>query len=517
MADLEPPSSKRAAPAAGKQGAQDASGAASRPHDALRSEGTPEGLQATRPIARRFERTASAAELAARFGELGPGEETDVRVSVAGRVMLLRLQGRVAFATMRDWTGQVQLFARADATEDFEGFTRLVLGDWVGATGRVVTTRRGELSVLVERFVLLAHARRSFGDKWHGIHDPDVRLRHREADLWANDRSRRVLLERSRLVAAMRRWLSDRGFVEVETPVLHPIPGGALARPFVTHHEALDCDLYLRVAPELYLKRLVVGGFERVFEIGRVFRNEGLSPRHNPEFTILELYQAYADYTDLFGLVESLVADLALELTGSTTVSWQGHEVDLAPPWPRATLASLVSSALGRPLDVHSERDELAEALRQAGDEPDPEWGRGKLLLELYEKLVERELLGPMFVVDFPVEVSPLARRRLDDPELVERFEVVIGGQELVNAFSELADPDDQRERFMAEAHLADRGHPEAMGVDWDYLQALEWGLPPTAGLGLGVDRLAMLLTDTANIREVIAFPTLRPRAPTAW
>ena len=458
-----------------------------------------------------FARTAEAAELHRRHHGLGAGEETDDVVSVAGRVMLMRPQGRLAFATLRDASGQVQLFALAKVTADFEGFSRLSLGDWVGATGRVVRTRKGELSVQVQKWVLLAETRRGFGDKWKGVSDIETRFRQREVDLWANERTREVLGLRSRLLSALRRRLEAMGFVEVETPVLHPIPGGALARPFVTHHNALDADLYLRVAPELYLKRLVVGGFDKVFEIGRVFRNEGLSPRHNPEFTILELYQAYADYRELAVLVEELVSGLASELCGTTALTYQGRTLDLTPPWRRATMAELVSEAVGAAVDVHAPVEDLRARAMAVGVDPQPAWGAGKLLLELYEKTTEPSLWGPVFVMDYPAEVSPLARRHRDDPELVERFEPVVAGRELGNAFSELVDPDDQRARFEAQAAAKAAGDEEAMAVDEDYLRALEYGLPPTAGLGIGVDRLVMLLTDTANIREVIPFPALRP------
>jgi lysyl-tRNA synthetase class 2 len=425
--------------------------------------------------------------------------------------MLMRPQGRLAFATLRDSSGQVQLFALAKITAEFEAFTRLSLGDWVGATGKIVRTRKGELSVQVHTWVLLAEARRGFGDKWKGVSDVETRFRQREVDLWANERTREILTLRSRLVSSLRRRLEDKGFVEVETPVLHVIPGGALAKPFVTHHNALDADLFLRIAPELYLKRLVVGGFEKVFEIARVFRNEGLSPRHNPEFTMLELYQAYADYGDLAVLVEDLVSGLASELCGATTISYQGRELDLTPPWRRATMAELVTEATGAPVDVHTDIDELRRRVKAAGVEPDPAWGAGKLLLELYEKTTEPDLWGPVFVMDYPAEVSPLSRRHRSDPDLVERFEPVVAGRELGNAFSELIDPDDQRARFEAQAAARAGGDEEAMAIDEDYLRALEHGLPPTAGLGIGIDRLVMLLADVANIREVIAFPTLRP------
>ena len=425
----------------------------------------------------RFDRTATAAEIHERHDGLGAGEESDDVASVAGRVMLMRPQGRLAFATLRDSSGAIQLFALEKTTADFDAFSKLSLGDWVGASGPVVRTRKGELSVQVREWALLAEARRSFGDKWKGVTDVETRFRQREVDLWANDRAREVLGMRSRMVTLLRHKLEDRGFVEVETPVLHPIPGGANAKPFVTHHNALDMDLYLRIAPELYLKRLVVGGFEKVFEIGRVFRNEGLSPRHNPEFTMLELYQAYADYTDLLTLVEDLVSGLATDLLGTPHLTYGGRALDLTPPWRRATMAELVTEATGVETSVHAPEDELRRRVQEAGVEPKDSWGSGKLLLELFEKTTETALWGPVFVTDFPAEVSPLARRHRLDPELVERFEAIVAGRELANAFSELVDPDDQRARFEAQAAARAEGDEEAMVVDEEYLRALEYGL----------------------------------------
>ena len=459
----------------------------------------------------RYDRTAEAGSLQDRYAALDAGQETENVVAVAGRVMLNRPQGRLAFATLRDSSGQIQLFATEKLTSDFESFSKLSQGDWVGARGLVMKTRKGELSVQVHEWVLLAEARRSFGDKWKGVTDTETRFRQREVDLWANERAGEILRLRSAMISLIRRRLEAEGFIEVETPVLHAIIGGATAKPFVTHHNALDTDLFLRIAPELFLKRLVVGGFEKVFEIARVFRNEGLSPRHNPEFTMLELYQAYADYNDFMVLVEELVAGLAQELCGTTSLIYQGRPLDLTPPWRRATMAELVTEATGEEASVHTPVDDLRRRLAAAGVEPELSWGPGKLLLELYEKTAETGLWGPVFVTDFPAEVSPLSRRHRQDPDLVERFEAVVAGRELVNAFSELIDPDDQRERFETQAAARAAGDDEAMAVDEDYLRALELGLPPTAGLGIGIDRLVMLLADVANIREVIAFPTLRP------
>lgn len=461
----------------------------------------------------RFERTATAAELAERYAALPAGEETGVTVAVAGRLMLRRDQGRLTFGTLRDSSGAIQLFAGAKWTADYGAFSDLILGDWIGAEGEVVRTRTGELSVKVASWVCLAAARRSFGDKHHGITDQDMRYRQRYADLWANDSSRPTLLARSRIISLTRRWLEDRGFVEVETPMFHPIPGGAAARPFTTHHNSLDIDLYLRIAPELYLKRLVVGGLERVFEIGRVFRNEGLSPRHNPEFTMLELYQAYADYGDMMALTESLVAYLAESLHGTTTLTYAGRELDVSVPWRRATMAELIEEATGRALSVATPVEELRAAADGYGIPVEASWGPGKLLVEIYEKTTESTLWGPVFVTDHPKETSPLARDHRDGGDLVERFEAIVAGRELCNAFSELIDPDEQRARFENQAVAKAAGDDEAMVVDADYLRALEYGLPPTGGLGIGMDRLVMLLTGAETIRDVIAFPTLRPEA----
>jgi lysyl-tRNA synthetase class 2 len=459
----------------------------------------------------RAEPDARAGELQARYAALERGAETGQVVTVAGRVMLRRDQGRLAFADLRDSSGSVQLFAGARWTGDFEGFVKLSLGDWIAATGEVVRTRTGELSVKVTDWVLLAEARRSFGDKFRGITDADVRYRQRYADLWANEDSRRILLLRSRLLSWVRRWLEERGFVEVETPIFHPTPGGAAARPFVTHHNALDTDLYLRIAPELYLKRLVVGGFERVFEIARVFRNEGLSPRHNPEFTMLELYQAYADYTDMMALVEGLVAGAATDLLGGSALVYEGRPLSLEAPWRRATMTELIADHAGFEVDLATPLAELRRRAGSVGVEVEAGWGPGKLLLEMYEKTVEGELWGPIHVLDYPKEVSPLARDHRSRPGYVERFESIVAGRELCNAFSELTDPDEQRRRFEAQARAKAAGDDEAMPVDEDYLRALDYGLPPTGGIGIGMDRLVMLLTGAETIRDVIAFPTLRP------
>jgi lysyl-tRNA synthetase class 2 len=457
-----------------------------------------------------FAHNAFAAALQSSYDHLADGEESGDTVMVAGRLMLLRRQGKLAFATMRDSSGEIQLFALDAVTSDFEEFTKLHLGDWVGVGGEVVRTKRGELSVKVATWVTLAAAQRNFGDKWAGISDFDLRYRHREADLWANPMSRTSLKRRNDVMRAVRERCWAAGFMEVETPILNAIASGSDARPFATHHNALDTDFFLRIAPELWLKRLVVGGFERVFEIGRVFRNEGVSPRHNPEFTMLEIYAAYWNYEDMMAFTEELTAGVAMDVLGTTEVEYQGRPFSFAAPWPRRTMAELASEAVGEDVSVHTPRERLVALLKERGVEVHRAWGAGRCLAELFEASCEASLWNPIFVTDFPVEISPLARRHQSDPELVERFESYAVGRELSNGFSELVDPLDQRARFEDQARLAAEGEPETMHIDEDYIKALEWGLPPTAGLGLGIDRLAMLIADESNIREVIAFPTLK-------
>ena len=459
----------------------------------------------------RYDVTHSTAEIVAAHADLEAGTETETVVTIAGRLMLRRDQGKLAFGSLQDSSGRIQLFAMAKSTPDFDGFTGLSIGDWIAVTGIVMMTRRGELSVRVDGWDVLAPARRPFPDKWHGISDPDTRYRQRYVDLWVTEEARDAFIKRSQIVATMRRLLQEQDFVEVETPMLHPIPGGALARPFETHHNALGEDLYLRIAPELYLKRLVVGGMEKVFEIGRVFRNEGMSTRHNPEFTMLELYWAYADHADMMRLTEELVAGIANDVLGTTTIEYDGREVDLSTPWRRATMEELIAEHAEVEVSLETPIDELRAICEKFGVEVKPHYGPGKLILELYEKTCEAELWGPVFVTDYPVEVSPLSREHRDRPGYTERFEAIVAGRELCNGFSELTDPAIQRERFEAQEADRDAGDDEAMVVDEDYLRALEYGLPGTAGLGIGVDRLVMLLTSTTTIRDVVLFPTLKP------
>jgi len=463
----------------------------------------------------RFQRTDLAAALAERYPGLDAGSETGDTVTVAGRLMNVREMGKLAFAVLQDVSGRIQLFVSKDALGDegFERFLELDGGDWIGATGDVITTKKGELSVSVEDFTLLTKSLRPLPEKWHGLKDVEARSRRRYVDLMVNEHARDTALTRAAIVTALRRQFEERGFVEVETPMLSSQATGAIARPFTTHHNALDIDLQLRIATELYLKRLVVGGLERVFEIGRIFRNEGIDATHNPEFTMLEAYQAFADYEDMMDLIEVVVAAVAEEAVGTTALTYQSRELDLSPPYRRARLIDLVSEAVGEQVSLDTPPDRLRAVAESHGVDVDDGAGPGRVLFDLYERLVEPEIWEPTFVTDYPKEISPLARQHRDDPELAERFELVIAGSEYANAFSELNDPLDQHDRFKEQAAARAAGDDEAHPIDEDYVRALEYGLPPTGGLGIGVDRLVMLLTDQAHIREVILFPTMRPEA----
>lgn len=462
----------------------------------------------------RFERSDLAAELHERYADLAPGSETDDRVTVAGRLMLHRSFGKLQFGTLTDSTGTIQLFVERNAAGDdnFELFADLDMGDWVGAGGVVMTTKRGELSVRVDSLSLLQKALRPLPDKWHGLVDIETRSRQRYVDLMVNPEARQVAMTRARIVSELRRQFESRGFVEVETPILLTQATGALARPFVTEHNALGVELQLRIATELYLKRLVVGGMERVFEIGRIFRNEGIDSSHNPEFTMLEAYQAFADYEDIMELVEAIFGAVAEAAVDDVVFSYQGRELSFAGPFPRVTLADLVSDFVGEKVDLDTEPAVLAKLLAEKGVVLEGDPSPGRLLFELYE-LAYRQIWAPTFVIDFPTEVSPLSRKNPDDPRITERFELVIAGAEYCNAFSELNDADDQLARFEEQAAARAEGALDAHVIDHDYIRALEYGLPPTGGLGIGVDRLVMLLTDQPHIREVILFPTMRPLA----
>ena len=474
--------------------------------DSLRQSGT-------NPYPYRFDRSHSLGDIRAQHGALEAGSETDVSVEVAGRIMLKRDQGKLIFVTLQDRSGDIQLFVSKAVVGDdaFAAIAELDLGDWVGVTGTVMTTRKGELSIKVSSLVLLSKAVRPLPDKWHGLTDTDTRYRQRYADLIGNEESRRMFAVRHAVIASFRRTLHERGFIEVETPVLHMEAGGAHARPFLTHHNALDMQLYLRIALELHLKRLIVGGMERVFEIGRVFRNEGISTRHNPEFTMMELYQAFADYTDIMDLTEVLFVNAAIDATGSSVVLIDDVEVDLAQPWRRVRMVDLVSEATGVTVHPSQSRDELVALAQKHGVKVENHHGPGKIIEEMFEHLCESSLREPTFVTGHPVEISPLAREDRNDPHLTERFELFVGGRELANAYSELNDPVIQRARFEDEQKQKEAGNAEAGTVDEDFLRALEYGMPPTGGLGIGMDRLVMLIGGAASIRDVILFPTLRP------
>ncbi len=467
------------------------------------------------PYPARFDRTALAAELHDRHADLEPDARTGERVRLAGRVTAVRRHGKLSFATVADTSGSIQLLLQATS---LSGQAAVVLesvdlGDWIGAEGEVITSRRGELSVDTTELWLLSKALRPLPDKWHGLTETDTRYRQREVDLLANPDSRRVFEIRFAAIAAMRRLMESEHYVEVETPILQPQAGGAIARPFFTHANALDIDLSLRIAPELYLKRLVVGGFERVFEIARNFRNEGVSTRHSPEFTALEAYRALGDVTDGMELTEALVLAAAEAATGRTVFAAGDVEIDLAGPWPRRQLLDLLEERLGRRVHPTDPLEDLRAVCEEHGVTPLPGWGPGKLVFELYDQVLLPGIVDPLFVVGFPVEVSPLARHTAGDPTMADRFELCIVAKEFANGYSELNVPEEQAERFEFSAAAKAGGDAEAHPADQAFVRALEYGLPPTAGIGIGIDRLIMLLAEVDAIRDVILFPMLRPEA----
>jgi lysyl-tRNA synthetase class 2 len=462
------------------------------------------------PFGARFDRTHLSEEIVENFQDLDGSV-----VRIAGRLMAIRGHGKATFADILDLSGRIQVYAKVDSLgeEDYELFTSLDIGDIIGVVGKVFRTRRGEISVEIDEFVLLCKALRPLPEKWHGLVDVDLRYRHRYLDLIVNPDVRRVFLQRTAVLKAVRKFLDSRGYIEVETSSLHSLPGGASARPFITHHNALDIDLYMRIALELHLKRLIVGGLEKVYELGRVYRNEGISTKHNPEFTMLELYEAYADYTDMMNLAEELIYYVATEVLETPVVTCAGEEVDLTPPWPRLTMVDAVLKHTGVDFTKIETDEDAKKAANSLGVEIGKDNSRGAVLAEIYDRLVEPELMVPTFITDYPIEVSPLARRRKDDPRYTYRFELIIGGREMANAFSELNDPIDQRKRFEAQVALRDMGDEEAHMMDEDFVLALEHGMPPTGGMGIGIDRLVMLITNQESIRDVILFPTMRPRA----
>jgi lysyl-tRNA synthetase class 2 len=467
------------------------------------------------PYPNTFRVSHSAEEIARLYGDRKEGEFETLteRFSIAGRLMRLNHFGKAAFGHIQDRTGRVQGYFRRDRMSDksFQVFSRLDIGDIVGIQGRLFRTRTGELTLMIEELDILAKSFRPLPEKWHGLTDQETRYRQRYVDLLVNPHSREVFITRSRAVDFLRRFLTQRGFLEVETPMMQPIPGGATARPFKTHHNTLGLDLYLRVAPELYLKRLLVAGLERVFEINRNFRNEGISTQHNPEFTMLEFYQAYATYRDLMDLTEAMFSSLVMEIKGGMSLDYQGTRIDFQSPWRRLSiLEGLIAYGELKEGDLQDREKVLAYGkemgLELKGDEP-----LGKIWVALFEKTAEPNLIQPTFVTEYPIEDSPLARRNDQKPEFVDRFELYISGREIANAFSELNDPLDQKARFLEQAKAKARGDEEAGLVDEDYVRALEYGMPPAAGEGIGVDRLVMLLTDSPSIRDVILFPQMRP------
>jgi len=462
------------------------------------------------PFPHSFDEREEIGEVRAAHEGLAAGVETDSRHRVAGRIVARRGHGKAAFLDLRDGSGQIQLHATADklGAEAFALLVELDLGDFIGVEGTALATRRGgEISLAIDHWRLLAKSLRPPPDKFHGLEDVETRYRQRELDLLANEQSRRNFAIRARAIAELRRRLDEWGFVEVETPVLQPLYGGALARPFTTHHNALDRDFYLRIATELYLKRLVVGGVDKVYELGKDFRNEGISHKHNPEFTMLEWYEAYADYGKTAEDLERLVAAVAERVLGTTVVERDGVEIDFAPPWRRLSLRDAVREQTGIDIAEHPDREALAAAI---GGEPDPAEGWGKLVDGLLSKSVEPQLIQPTFLVDYPVELSPFAKAHRSEAGLVERWEAFAGGIEIANSFTELNDPDEQRRRFEQQAAELDRGDEEAQPYDEAFIEALEHGMPPTGGVGLGIDRLAMMLTGATSLREVVLFPAMR-------
>ncbi|HON84595.1 MAG TPA: lysine--tRNA ligase [Syntrophorhabdaceae bacterium] len=450
-------------------------------------------------------------EISLRFGTLSHEEleKTDERVSAAGRIMSFRDFGKSTFVHIQDRKGRIQVYVRKDVLKnpEYSIFKRFDIGDIIGVVGRVFKTKTGELTVLAEEIKLLTKSLRPLPEKWHGLKDIEERYRKRYLDLIVNPGVKEIFIKRAKIVEYIRRYFNERSFIEVETPMMQVIPGGAVAKPFITHHNALGIDLYLRIAPELYLKRLIVGGFERVFEINRNFRNEGISVRHNPEFTMLEFYQAYSTYEDLMDMTEDMVSSLVYELYKTYKITYNGQEIDFSRPWRRITMEDALKEFGGLDISEFIDTNRLTSYARELGIESPEKDKRGKLITKVFEELCEKHLVQPTFITDYPVEVSPLAKRSKDRPEITERFELYIAGMEVANGFNELNDPEDQKDRFLQQIQEKEEGAT----MDEDYITALEYGLPPTAGEGIGIDRLTMLLTDSPSIREVILFPLLKP------
>ena len=463
------------------------------------------------PFAYNFNKEVNSVDLLEKYSALAEGEESEQEYSFAGRVMLKRGHGKAAFAHLQDGSGKIQIYVRLDKVgEDaFEVFDKIDMGDFIGVKGKVFKTKTGEVTIKVNELTLLTKSLHPLPEKWHGLQDTELRYRQRYVDLIVNPQVKKVFETRSKVISNIRRVLEEKGFLEVETPILHVLQGGAAAKPFKTHHNALNMPLFLRIAPELYLKRLIVGGFEKVFELGRVFRNEGMSYKHNPEYTMIEIYQAYADYEDIMKLTEELVADSMKSVLGTCKTTFKGHALDFTTPWKRIRLADAVKQYAG--IDINVSEQELRKLAKERGVDDVEKLGAGKLINELYDRFVEPHLIQPTFITDYPIETSPLAKKHRNNPNQVERFEVIVAGMEIANAFSELNDPIDQRKRFEKQMELKAAGDEETESLDEDYVQALEYGMPPTGGLGIGIDRLIMLLTDSHSIRDVLLFPHMRP------
>lgn len=468
------------------------------------------------PFGARFERTHQSQEVISAYQDLTKEEleEKAIEVTIAGRMMTKRGKGKAGFAHLQDLEGQIQIYVRKDSVGDdqYEIFKSSDLGDLIGVTGKVFKTNVGELSVKATSFELLTKALRPLPDKYHGLKDVEQRYRQRYLDLIVNPDSKHTFITRSKIIQAMRRYLDDHGYLEVETPTMHSIPGGASARPFITHHNALDIPLYMRIAIELHLKRLIVGGLEKVYEIGRVFRNEGVSTRHNPEFTMIELYEAYADYKDIMSLTENLVAHIAQEVLGTTTIQYGEEQIDLKPEWKRIHMVDAVKEATGVDFWEEVTVEQAREYAKEHEVEIKDSMIVGHIINEFFEQKIEETLIQPTFIYGHPVEISPLAKKNPEDPRFTDRFELFIVGREHANAFTELNDPIDQRERFEAQLKEREAGNDEAHLMDEDFVEALEYGMPPTGGLGIGIDRLVMLLTNAPSIRDVLLFPQMRQR-----
>lgn len=464
------------------------------------------------PYGHAFAYTHHIADLNEAYAGLEDGESTEDAVAIAGRVMAKRDQGKLAFLELRDATADMQLFCRVNALgeDSFAKLKDLDVGDWIGVHGTMMRTRRGQLSVAVESFELLSKSLRPLPEKFHGLADKETRYRQRYVDLVMNPEVKTTFEKRFKVVSAIRRYMEEQGFYEVETPFLHPILGGANAKPFVTHFNALDRDYFLRIATELPLKRLLVGGFEKVFEIGRQFRNEGMDPYHNPEFTTMEAYQAFTDLEGMMELTEGYIKAAAMAACGTLQINYQGIDIDLSGTWPRKSMCELATEGAGTDVSFDRTREELVAILEANGGHAEDAWGRGKLIAEIFEAVAEEKIIQPTFVIDHPLEVSPLAKKKADNPELTQRFELFIMGHEYANAFTELNDPVDQAERFRAQVEAKGMGDDEAMGYDADYIRALEYGMPPAGGVGIGIDRLVMLLSDAPSIRDVLLFPHMR-------